>query len=92
MLLNNRVIKNKNDITHVKSSFTSIVSDNKSIRDETESLRKDREELKAAMTDLQCRSMKYNLIVSGLVENSNENTEGVLRDFIYNEAGAPRLV
>ena len=77
--------KNKNDITHVKSSFTSIVSDNKSIRDEIESLRKDREELKAAITDLQCRSMKYNLIFSGLVENSNENTEGVLRDFVYNE-------
>ena len=77
--------KNKNDITQVKSSFTSIVSDNKSIRDEIESLRKDREELKAAITDLQCRSMKYNLIFSGLVENNNENTEGVLRDFIYNE-------
>ena len=77
--------KNKNDITQVKSSFTSIISDNKSISDEIESLRKDREVLKAAITDLQCRSMKYNLIFSGLVENSNENTEGVLRDFIYNE-------
>ena len=77
--------KNKNDITQVKSSFTSIVNDNKSIRDEIESLRKDREELKAAITDLQCRSMKYNLIFSGLVENNNENTEGVVRDFIYNE-------
>ena len=57
--------KNKNYITQVKSSFTSIVSDNKSIRDETESLRKDREELKAAITDLQFRSMKHNLIFSG---------------------------
>ena len=51
------------------------------------SLRRERNELKLAIIDLQCRSMKNNLIFTGLAENGNENAEDVLRDFIYEELG-----
>ena len=57
------------------------------IRKELECLRKEREELRNAITDLQCRSMKNNLIFSGLAENNNENTEQVLSGFICQEPG-----
>lgn len=51
------------------------------------SFRKDHDQLQRAITDLQCRSMKCNLIFTGLSESYNENTEGLLRDFIYSELG-----
>ena len=82
--------KNKNDIAQVKSSVASMAKDNGNIRSDIELLRKEREELLAAATDLQCtdlqcRSMKNNFKCSGLAENIYENTQTVLRDFIYNE-------
>ena len=79
--------KHKGDITQVKKSITTVGNDSSAIRTELETLRKEREELKAAITDLQCRSMKNNLIFTGLAESSNENTEHVLRDFILQELG-----
>ena len=54
-----------------------MAKDNGNIRRDIELLRKEREELRAAVTDLQCRSMKNNLIFSGLAENMYENTERV---------------
>ena len=79
--------KNKTNITQVKTSLKSSNNDTTVVRKELEHLRKEREELKNAITDLQCRSMKNNLIFSGLAENNNENTEEVLRGFICNELG-----
>ena len=58
--------KHKNDSPQVKSSFTSHVNDKWITWNWVTA--KDSEELKAAITDLQCRSMKYNYIFSGLVE------------------------
>ncbi|CAG2251894.1 unnamed protein product [Mytilus edulis] len=43
------------------------------------------EKLKSNILDLQCRSMKNNLIFSGLAYNKNENCEAKLRNFIYEE-------
>jgi predicted rRNA methylase YqxC with S4 and FtsJ domains len=34
---------------------------------------------------VQCRSMKNNLIFTGLSEQEGENCEGLLRDFLYYE-------
>lgn len=44
-------------------------------------------ELKSAVLDLQCRSMKNNLVFTGLYECREENTEEVLRCFLFNELG-----
>jgi hypothetical protein len=47
--------------------------------------RKELDDLRNDITDLRCRSMKNNLIFTGLGYNRNENCENKLRDFLYNE-------
>ena len=42
-------------------------------------------ELQEGITDLRCRSMKNNLIFSGIKYNPNENCEALIHDFIYRE-------
>ncbi|KAK3084926.1 hypothetical protein FSP39_021547 [Pinctada imbricata] len=47
-----------------------------------------KEELTNKVTDLQCRSMKYNLVFTGLCgETRDEDTTDKVRNFIYNELG-----
>ena len=53
----------------------------------SESLKKENEELKDHVLDMRCRSMKYNLIFTGIKEHRNENTEQVLRMFLSEELG-----
>lgn len=43
--------------------------------------------LQNSILDLQCRSMKNNLIFTGLYEVRDENTEELLRHFLYKEIG-----
>ena len=48
----------------------------------------ERDMLQNTVVDLQCRSMKTNLIFTGLSgETNTENTESKLRDFLYYELG-----
>jgi hypothetical protein len=45
-------------------------------------------EIKDALLDLKCRSMKQNLVFTGLGgETKDEDTESKLRDFLYYEIG-----
>ena len=81
MLLNNQVIRTKMTLPRLRVPSPLLLA----TTSQYESLRKEREELKTPITDLQWRFMKYNIMFSGLVENSNENTEEVLSDFIYND-------
>ena len=46
-----------------------------------------REEMKESILDLTCRSMKYNLVFTGLKETPYENTEERLRSFLGQELG-----
>ena len=48
--------------------------------------------LSEQMTDLRCRSMKYNLIFSGLAEQHHENTEHVIRGFLNDHLEITRNV
>jgi hypothetical protein len=51
-------------------------------------MNKMRMELKETVEDLQCRSMKHNLVFSGLAgESYDEDTEGKIRDFLNCELG-----
>ncbi|CAG2252399.1 unnamed protein product [Mytilus edulis] len=43
--------------------------------------------MKERVLDLQCRSMKNNLVFTGLYNVRDENTEELLRCFLYNELG-----
>ena len=44
-----------------------------------------REKMKESLLDIKCRSMKYNLVFTGLRETLYENTEAKLRDFLGQE-------
>ncbi|CAG2233860.1 unnamed protein product [Mytilus edulis] len=44
--------------------------------------KQENEILQSTVIDLQCRSMKNNLVFTGLTETEGENTEEVIRDFI----------
>lgn len=49
---------------------------------EIEKLTEKNDELADQISDLKCRSMKYNLIFDAIHKESGENTENVLRDFL----------
>lgn len=46
-------------------------------------LTKDNNALRASMLDLQVRSMRDNLIFTGIVETPNEDTEEKLKNFLH---------
>ncbi|KAK3085537.1 hypothetical protein FSP39_004866 [Pinctada imbricata] len=52
---------------------------------EVQTLVEKNDELSEQITDLRVRSMKYNLIFSGIQEGERENSEQVLQDFLANE-------
>ncbi|KAK3102089.1 hypothetical protein FSP39_008647 [Pinctada imbricata] len=60
--------------------------------DELEKLRAENSEMKRSIEDLQCRSMKNNLIFTGIEELNYENTEESLKDFIYYELQIDRNI
>ena len=62
----------------MESKFKSF----KSNEGEIEKLTEKNEELSEQILDLRCRSMKYNLIFTGICEEKHENTEKVLRNFL----------
>ena len=73
--------KNKENIQEITNAFSKLETDIKDVC----SCDKKIAELQEQITDLRCRSMKYNLIFSGLRYTPNENTEYVLRCFLRNE-------
>jgi DNA repair ATPase RecN len=76
--------KNLNDIKRVSTKLESVQAN---ISTNSCSCEEDIESLKSTVLDLQCRSMKNNLIFTGLHEVSNEYTEDLLRDFLHSELG-----
>ena len=45
----------------------------------------EKEEMKESLLGIKCRSIKYNLVFTGLSETPYENTEGKLQDFLGQE-------
>lgn len=64
----------RNKLGDIESKFERCTS---LIETEIKKLMEENEELSDQITDLRCRSMKYNLIFSGIYENDHENTEEV---------------
>ncbi|VDI47084.1 Hypothetical predicted protein [Mytilus galloprovincialis] len=75
----------KAKIQNLSSKFNQLENSTKSeigkLRVENEKVQK----LESNILDLQCRSMKNNLIFSGLAYNKDENCQAKLRNFIYEE-------
>lgn len=91
--VSNKVHDFEKNIQEMKISLNRKEKSQKELLDEMKrdikSLQTEKEDigqLKDSIVDLQCRSMKYNLVFTGLGgETNEEDTEGKLRDFIYFE-------
>ena len=76
--------KNQNDIKKVSTKLESVQAN---ISTNSCSCEEDIESLKSTALDLQCRSLKNNLIFTCLHEVNNEHTEDLPRDFLFSEMG-----
>lgn len=77
--------KNQRDVTSLRSDVGKHFASKVEVSKQQSCAQEDRDELRDAIEDLQCRSMKNNLVFTGLREQRDENTEDKLRDFIRNE-------
>ncbi|XP_021343224.1 uncharacterized protein LOC110443368 [Mizuhopecten yessoensis] len=66
-------------------THTPIKGNFESLEKVVNELKSDKDELKRSVTDLRWRSMKNNLVFSGLLESPKENTESLLREFLHVE-------
>lgn len=73
-------IENKSEIKELKEGVGRIGIENLT---KTNGDKEKIEQLRDVITDLRCRSMKSNLIFTGLTYNRNENCEEKLRNFLY---------
>lgn len=84
---------NVQDVKQMRSSVSKIANDLEDqaveLRGEIKSalsdIREENEDLRSTVIDLQCRSMKNNLVFTGINEFEKENTEEVIRGFIKRE-------
>ncbi|CAC5407160.1 unnamed protein product [Mytilus coruscus] len=84
---------NVKDVRSVKSSISKVanyLADNTlELRNEIKTVvnnaKQENEILQSTVIDLQCRSMKNNLVFTGLAETEGENTEEVIRIVIDNQ-------
>ena len=72
------------DVTELKEKMGTEDS-NASMKEDIQKLKEENDRLKGKLLDMQCRSMKNNLIFNGLLEQPDENCEEKLRQFIHNE-------
>ncbi|CAG2205782.1 unnamed protein product [Mytilus edulis] len=85
--------QNTKDVKYVKTTVTQVKNDlndqatelRHEIKSTLSDIREENEELKDTVLDLQCRSMKNNLVFTGLHEIQEEDTEDVIRKFMLNE-------
>ena len=78
--------KNVQDVKMMKTSVSKVANDlednatelRQEIKNYLSDVREETEELKESVLDLKCRSMKNNLICTGIPETENENTENVV--------------
>jgi hypothetical protein len=73
-------MKVKRENIAVKAKLSEMETDTRKFKNE-------REKMKESLLDLKCRSMKYNLVFTGLKETPYENTEEKLRGFFGQELG-----
>lgn len=77
---------------YVSESFDGFKDSIKDTQNEIRSLQKENKSLRNEIADLQCRSMKDNLLFKQIPEMPNEDTENVVQSFIQNELKIPEPV
>jgi hypothetical protein len=88
----NNCSSNKTEIDTLKRRFEEVAERTLIRREELREHRQEQKDMKTDIMDLKCRSMKNNLIFTGLFESSREYTEGILREFIKNELGMEEYI
>lgn len=97
------LVELQNDLRELKKSLEFSQAQIEDLRKENDSLKgtvltiqkemkiiqKESRQYKAALLDIQCRSMRENVIFSGLDETENDNPELVLRDFMCQKLKLP---
>ncbi|CAG2211114.1 unnamed protein product [Mytilus edulis] len=84
---------NVKEVSGIRTAMSKAVNDfedmshelKQEIKVSINEVKEENDELKDTIIDLQCRSMKNNLIFTGLREPENENTENLIRGFIKDE-------
>lgn len=77
-----RCIHNSRSVNELDKDNISICTHIRSLEDELKDFRQERDEMRETIIDLRCRSMKNNLIFTGLGESQHENTEATLRELL----------
>lgn len=90
-------IKRKSDdmqksFVELKKSHSEVDTIRQDINEHIQKLEQENEALHEKFIDMQCRSMKYNLIFTGLDEQNNENLDDKLRRFLYYEMGIEQQI
>ncbi|XP_021350871.1 uncharacterized protein LOC110448770 [Mizuhopecten yessoensis] len=85
--------KNKQELQKVKKSANKPANNEKVtyLEKSIHELMVDKDELTKSVTELKWRSMKDNLVFSGLYEEPNENTEAKLRSFLHEQLGIDKV-
>lgn len=81
------------DVKDLRTSISKVANDlndesvelRQEIKHVISDLKEENEELRDQLLDQQCRSMKYNLIFTGIFEHDREDTINVVRSFIKQE-------
>ncbi|KAK3099878.1 hypothetical protein FSP39_011092 [Pinctada imbricata] len=80
--------KQRKDITDLSDNIERQKAEMEKLNREMAQATEKKKELEESVLDLRCRSMKYNLVFTGVDgESREENTEGRIRDFIYYDLG-----
>lgn len=75
----------KNIVTTFKSETTALKETVSELKQEMSTIKKENYLLRESLLDLQSRSMRDNLIFSGIQETNNENPEETLKTFMIKE-------
>jgi hypothetical protein len=82
-----RCIDNSRSVNELDKENISICTHMRPLEDELNEFTQERDEMRETIIDLRCRSMKSNLIFTGLTESQHANTAATLRDFLRCELG-----
>lgn len=83
--MNDKFEQSKKDVSDIKREVNDLVRENSTLKDEVLNMSTDLQSLKERQIELQSRTMRDNLIFTGIPENETEDTEKVLADFIKNK-------
>ena len=80
----------KADINTAKERVDTLKHTCETLEDKVSHLSKEKSQLEDRLTEIECRSMRENLLFHGIAEKDNENCESIIKDFCKTELDLPR--